>query len=101
DGGNRHFVLVQLPEPLPKPERSLKTIADIARERVRRVGDRLREEDTGRLGLNEATIMDSGFRVFKLAESSFKVWQSVGPRDSKDLAQQLEIHINHIREGRT
>ena len=34
DGGNRRFIMVQLPEPLPNPEQSLKTIADIGKERI-------------------------------------------------------------------
>lgn len=45
DGGNRKLVLVQLPEMLPKPESALKTIADICKERVRRVIKKLNEEE--------------------------------------------------------
>ena len=42
-----------------------------------------------------------GFRVFKLAESNFKPWNAQQPQDAAALAQQLELHIEHIREGRT
>jgi adenine-specific DNA-methyltransferase len=41
DGGNRRAILVQLPEPLPMPEQSLHTIADITKERVLRVIQKL------------------------------------------------------------
>src|SRR5579885_729294 len=47
DGGNRKFILVQLPEPLPKPEKALKTIADICKERVRRVMEKFDSQDAG------------------------------------------------------
>ena len=44
---------------------------------------------------------DCRFRVFKLAESNFKPWDAEVAHDEKALAQQLELHIDHIREGRT
>ena len=44
---------------------------------------------------------DRGFRVFKLAESNFKPWDAEAPKDASGLAQQLELHVDHIREGRT
>ena len=100
DGGNRRFILVQLPEQLPKPEARLKTIADICRERVRRVIRKLDEEDAGKLDL-EGKTQDRGFRVFKLAESNFKVWDATAPKDAESLMQQLELHVDHIREGRS
>jgi adenine-specific DNA-methyltransferase len=44
---------------------------------------------------------DYGFRVFKLAESSFKTWEADQAKDADGLARQLELHVDHIREGRT
>ena len=44
---------------------------------------------------------DRGFRVFKLAESNFKAWDASVPKDGKALEKQLELHIDHIRDGRT
>lgn len=44
---------------------------------------------------------DRGFRVFKLAKSNFKGWETSAPKDGAALVQQLEMHIDHIREGRT
>ena len=101
DGGNRRFVLVQLPEPLPKPEKVLKTIADICKERVRRVMQKLDAEDTSKLDLKGGQKPDRGFRVFKLAESNLKPWDAEASKDASGLAQQLDLHIDHIRDGRS
>ena len=58
-------------------------------------------EDKGKLALNGKKL-DLGFRVFKLAESNFKPWNANLPTgDVAMLKQQLELHIDHIREGRT
>jgi adenine-specific DNA-methyltransferase len=101
DGGNRRFILVQLPEPLPKPEKALKTIADICKERVRRVIEKLDSTDAGKLDLQGGQKDARGFRVFRLAESNFKPWNAEAPKDGGTLATQLELHINHVREGRS
>lgn len=99
DGGNRKFILVQLPEPTERQD--YPTIADITKERVRRVIKKLNDEDAGKLDLDDTAKQDRGFRVFKLSESNFKSWNAAVPHDADDLAQQLELHIDHIREGRT
>ncbi len=106
DGGNRRFILVQLPEPVD-PESAagkagFKTIADICKERVRRVIKRLAAEDEGKLNLNgNGAMQDRGFRVYTLAESNFKPWQSDGPKDGESLGKHMFEHVEHIREGRT
>lgn len=101
DGGNRRFILVQLPEPLIKPEARLKTIADITKERVRRVIEKLDDEDTSQLDLSGDRVMPRGFRVYKLAESNFKTWEAGQSRDAAALGKQMELHIDHIREERS
>jgi adenine-specific DNA-methyltransferase len=101
DGGNRRFVLVQLPEPLPSPVPGLETIADITKERVRRVITKLNDEDAGKLDLSDSTAQDRGFRVFKLAESNFKPWNAQVAHDAEALEEQLDLHIDHVREGRS
>ncbi|GIX28747.1 MAG: DNA methylase N-4 [Burkholderiales bacterium] len=104
DGGNRKFILVQLPEPVdpesPAGKAGFKTIADICKERVRRVIQKLNVEDAGKLDL-EGKKQGRGFRVFKLAESNFKVWDATASKDAASLMQQLELHVDHIREGRS
>lgn len=97
DNGNRKFVLVQLPE--PTENKDFATIADITKERVRRVIKKLNDEEAGQFQMGEK--QDRGFRVFKLSESNFKGWEASAPKDGAALVQQLEMHIDHIREGRT
>jgi adenine-specific DNA-methyltransferase len=101
DGGNRRFVLVQLPEPLPKPEKVLTTIADICKERTRRVIQQLDTEDTSKLDLKGGAKPDRGFRVFRLAESNLKPWDAEASKDPNGLAEQLDLHVDHIRDGRS
>ena len=99
DKGARKFILVQLPEPTGRED--YRTIVDITKERVRRVIQKLNEEDAGRLNLGSDTNQDRGFRVFKLAESSLTTWDADGSSDAASLARQLELHVDHIRAGRT
>ena len=80
DGGNRRFIMVQLPERLEKPVQldngaELCTIADIGKERIRRVVEKMQSEREGELDLSDReTPEDLGFRVYKLAESNFRQW---------------------------
>jgi adenine-specific DNA-methyltransferase len=109
DKSNRKFILVQLPEPTERKD--YPTIADITKERVRRVIKKLNDEDaqaSPQLALAPAPLpegegrkQDRGFRVFKLAESNFKPWNAEVPRDAPTLEKQLELHVDHIRDGRT
>jgi len=111
DNGKRRFVLVQLPAPLDPDIVQQRTsvqyldsigkprnIAEICKERVRRAIQKLNNAEAGQLPMNEK--QDRGFRVFKLAESNFKGWDAQAPQDVKVLEKQLELHIEHLREGR-
>lgn len=66
DGGNRKFILVQIPEATDEKSEAYKagykTISDICIERVKRAGKKL---------IDEANKLDVGFKVFKLATSHF------------------------------
>jgi adenine-specific DNA-methyltransferase len=100
DGGKRRFMLVQLPEPTGRSD--YPTIAEMAKERVRRVIKTLNDADVGKLDLNgERAKQDRGFRVYTLAESNFKPWEADKPRDAAALGKQMELHIEHIRDGRS
>lgn len=100
DGGNRKFVLIQLPEPTGRQD--YVTIADITKERVRRVIKKLNDEDASKLDLNGGQKQDRGFRVFKLAESNFQPWNAnVQQADLSGLEKQLEMHVDHVRDNRT
>jgi adenine-specific DNA-methyltransferase len=95
---SRRFILVQLPEPTGRED--YPTIADIAKERVRRVIKKLEEQDEGTLHLDGQSVQDRGFRVFKLDESNFTTWDARTPENEDTLAEQLELHVDHVRHGR-
>ncbi len=97
NSSNIRFICIQLPETIENS--NFLTVADIGKERMRRVIKKIKKDDTGKFGLNSA--QDRGFRVFKLAESNFKAWDASAPKDVKSLATQLELHVEHIRAGRT
>lgn len=104
DEADRRFILVQLPENCATDSEAAKegyqTISEITKERVRRIIKKLNDEEAGQLPLGNAK-QDRGFRVFKLSKSNFKSWDTSIPKEGKALEQQLELHIDHIREGRT
>lgn len=62
DGGNRKFIMVQLPEKLEKESKQFKTISDVSIERIKRV--------IKGYGENPQPI-DAGFKVFTLSESNY------------------------------
>jgi adenine-specific DNA-methyltransferase len=97
DKGHRRFILVQLPEPTGRQE--YKTIAHLTRERVRRVVSSLSAQ--GQLTLSETIREDDGFRAFRLAESSFAVWNGNGSVNEEEIVHQLELHIEHTLPGRS
>jgi adenine-specific DNA-methyltransferase len=103
DSGRRRVVLVQLPEPLD-PENSdqkiaaqycdklskPRNIAELTKERLRRAGRKIREE-------NPMFAGDLGFRVFKLASSNIRAWEP----ERANLAETLETSIEHLKADRT
>jgi len=98
DGGNRRFILVQLPEPTGRED--YPTIAEICKERVSRVIQKLNDSETDELPIQGT--QDRGFRVFKLAESNFHTWNADVPTgDVESLQHQLDLHVYHIRENRS
>lgn len=99
DGSARHFIMSQLPEPTSFKE--FPTIADITKERVRRVIKQLADADAEALKLDKRPDQDRGFRVFKLAQSNFTEWDAGLDHNPEILKQQLDLHIDHTREGRT
>lgn len=71
DGGHRKFILVQLPESCDEKsdayKAGYKTICEIGKERIRRVGNKIKEANP--LGTQN---LDTGFRVFRVDESNMK-----------------------------
>lgn len=96
DGGNRKYIMVQLPEETPEDSEARKagynTIPDIAKERIRRAGKKIKEESP----LTTADL-DTGFRVFRLDESNYEDVK----RSPKEFKQdQLDLFLNNIKADR-
>jgi adenine-specific DNA-methyltransferase len=96
-----NFILVQLPEPTERED--YKTIAEITKERVRRVIQRQEKKAEGQLDLLQEGKPDrkEGFRVFKLAPSNFKVWDAHTDEGVEGVERQMELAVNHIMPDRT
>jgi len=94
DGGSRRFICVQLPEETDEKSEARKagfdTIAEIAKERIRRAGRQISD------GLQDGSEIDTGFKVFKLAESGFKQWRQPADTDAKSLQRELSLNIDSV-----
>jgi adenine-specific DNA-methyltransferase len=100
DGGNRRFICVQLPEPLPAPEPSLATIVDIGKQRLRSAGQALISERDGKLALDGNGALDTGYRSYKLAESNFTPWNGDGGQIAS-VEQQIELFTENVLPDRS
>lgn len=89
DGGNRRFILVQLPEPIEK-NKKFSNIAEVTKARLRAAAESIRKESPDYKG-------DLGFKVFKLDSSNIRAWNP----DSADLEKTLLDHAEHLVDGRT
>jgi adenine-specific DNA-methyltransferase len=111
EDGNRKFIMVQLPEPCDENSEAYKagykTIADIGKERIRRVIKKIEEEQAAKAtgepqqelfeSEEEQSQLDLGFKVFKLDRSNFKIWAGSNTDASEEeIARQLELFIDHI-----
>jgi len=98
DGGNRRFIMVQLPERTGRKD--YPTIADIGKERIRRVIKKLKDESKGKLDLQDReTPEDLGFKVFKLAESNYRPWKGVESKDGAAYAETMEMFSDPLMPG--
>jgi adenine-specific DNA-methyltransferase len=101
DGGQRQFICIQLPQPVEENsaifEAGYKTIAEIGKERIRRVIQKIKKEKESEKGLfRENENLDLGFKVFKLIQSNFKIWNSDVTKTPEAIQEQLFKHIDHI-----
>jgi len=114
DGGNRKFILVQLPEPTDPDSEAYKagykTIADIAKERIRRAAKKIQEEldaekkkkgEELQFENREEKKLDLGFKVFKLEESNFKQWRPFVPKSPEDIQLALQEHVENLKTDAT
>lgn len=99
DGGNRKYIMVQLPEETPKDSEARKegynTIPEIAKERIRRAGKKIKEENKDKEGIE---TLDTGFRVFRLADSNF---EEVKKAPAEYDQSQLDLFLNNVKSDRT
>ena len=97
DGGKRTFIMVQVPENIEEESKAYKsgyrTICDIGKERIRRAGIKIKEE-------NPLTTqnLDIGFRVLKCDSSNMKDVYYNPDEYQADLFSRLE---DNIKEDRT
>ncbi|ABN51756.1 MAG TPA: site-specific DNA-methyltransferase [Hungateiclostridium thermocellum] len=98
DGGNRRFIMVQLPEPTDENSEAYKAgymnISEIGKERIRRAGEKIKEEYKDKGNIEN---LDIGFKVFKLDTSNIRKWQP----DYDNLEQSLMDYVDNFVEGRT
>jgi len=106
------YILIQLPEDLDislaqatdKRKKTIRnaikfldsinkehTIAEIAKERIRRAGAAVSGS------LKDGQSVDTGFKVFKLSESSFKQWRQ--PENIADLGTTMEMFVNAVQDN--
>ena len=100
---NRKYICMQLPEELNPRDKKQKiaydfcqslgipeNIAEIAKERIRRAGRQISD------GLQDGSEIDTGFKVFKLAESGFKQWRQPEQFDTEALQGELSLNIDSV-----
>lgn len=97
DEGNRKYIMVQLPEETPEDSEARKagynTIPEIAKERIRRAGKKIKEESP-----LTTQNLDTGFRVFRLADSNF---EEVKKAPAEYDQSQLDLFLNNVKSDRT
>lgn len=97
DGGKRKFIMVQLPEVTDEKSEARKagyeTICQIGEERIRRAGDKVKEE----AGL-QGQDLDTGFRVLKL-DTSNMVDVFYTPEDFNEA--DLFNYVDNVKSDRT
>lgn len=126
DGGNRRFILVQLPalcdEKSEAAKAGFENICEIGKERIRRAGRKLLEEVSSGIGrldgvgygmgidnledYRKATgdmVLDTGFRVFKLDSSNLQTWDAtpVDELHMEDLLNRMNTMINRVKADRS
>ena len=107
DGGNRRFILVQIPELCDEKSEAYKAgyknICEIGKERIRRAGKKILEEHIQVTMDEDKSPLDVGFRVFKLDTSNLKTWDATPIEDEQlDLLyQRMNSMIHRVKPERT
>lgn len=96
------YICVQLPEKTEEDDDAFKegykTIADISKERIRRVIAKIKKEqkENKTLFSERQKPQDLGFKVFKLQKSNFNIWNAGVEKTPEAIQQQLFSHVDHI-----
>ena len=97
DGGNRKFIMVQLPEETVEDSEAYKAgyknICEIGKERIRRAGKKIKADSP-----LTTQDLDIGFRVLKCDESNYKP-VAFAPKDYTQ--ESLDMFLDNIKEERT
>lgn len=96
DGGKRQFIMVQLPELTDKKSEAFKAgyknICEIGKERIRRAGSKIKEQNTN---------VDVGFKVLKLDTSNLVKWDDTPTDDTEALKERFDTMIKSLKFDRT
>ena len=106
DGGDRKFILVQLPARVDAESEAAKagfeSIADITKERVRGAAKNIAEKLDTSLKLSNGSTLNLGFRVLKLNESNIEDWNSEevskGPENLLDAMKTSRLKANRSKQ---
>ena len=95
DGGNRQFIMVQLPELCDEKSEAFKAhyknICEIGKERIRHAGKKIHEQNED---------VDTGFKVFKLDTSNLVKWDSTPTEDKDEIYQRMSLLKETIKPDR-
>lgn len=96
DSGNRQFIMVQLPEQCDEKTEAFKAgyknICEIGKERIRRAGKKVSEQNSN---------IDTGFKVFKLDSSNLVKWDATPTNDEEELKLRFLGMKDSLVSGRT
>lgn len=99
DGGNRKYIMVQLPEETDEKSEAYKAgyknICEIGKERIRRAGEKILEENKDKENIDK---LDVGFRVLKTDTSNMKDVYYSPENTEQSFLDNLE---DNIKEDRT
>ncbi len=91
DGGNRQFIMVQIPEKVDEKSEAYKagfrTIAEIGRERIIRAAKKIKEDFKDKEYIDK---LDFGFRYFKVDSSNFKDAKDIGEITQENLFETVD-----------
>lgn len=101
DGGNRKFIMVQLPEKCDEKSEAYKAgyknICEIGKERIRRAGEKIKEKNKDKEGIEK---LDIGFKVFKLDSSNLVKWDNAPTTDEEEVKKRIQQSLFYLVEGR-